>query len=73
MSAPDAPWAPTHVLFQDLYDIREARGDNHIYPIDIAPDRCMVCGAPHATCVDNHGNYTPLQITQNIIQLPEEE
>lgn len=70
MSQP-SPWAPIHILFKDLYDIREARGDNYIYPPDIAPERCKVCGAPYGTCVDTQGNYTQFNPGNNTIEYPE--
>ena len=71
MSQPDAPWAPTHIFGEDLYIKRMLRGDNYIYPMDVAPERCPIDGAKFGTCVDNHGTFVPVPHIENIIELPE--
>lgn len=47
------------------------RGDNYIYPMDVAPERCPIDGAKYGTCVDNHGTFVPIPQLDNIIELPE--
>lgn len=59
--------APLHILGQDLYEMREARGDNHYYPpvIDF-PDDCVICGAERNTCDHGVPNVPYNQLVQLI-------